>query len=61
MYYMLFGVEVDCELCYVFGKFVVVFDESLILYIEKCELKVLCKVDGVVWFDFVMLCGGLCL
>lgn len=58
---MLLGVKVNLVLCDVFVVVVGVLDEFLVLCIEYWEICVVCKVGGVVWFDFVMLCGGLCL
>lgn len=56
---MFLNVKIDEELCIVFVLVVEVVDEDLCVYIEVCEICVLCCVGSVIWFDFVMLCGGL--
>jgi cell division protein ZapE len=57
-YHTPLGALADGALRSAFEQLAAMPDESPILHIEKREIKALRRANGVVWFDFAMLCGG---
>lgn len=60
VYFMLFGVEVECVLVCIFVSQVQdeLVDGGMIIF-NGCDVLLCCCVEGVLWFIFDVLCEGL--
>jgi cell division protein ZapE len=58
LYHMPLGPEADAAMAAAFARLAASPDEPPVLTIENRRIQARRKADGVVWFDFKLLCGG---
>ena len=58
LYHTPLGPQADAEMTDAFNQLAESQDENPVLQIESRQIQARRKAGGVVWFDFVMLCGG---
>ena len=58
LYHTPLGQQADTEMTDAFMQLAEVQDENPVLQIESRQIKARRKAGGVVWFDFLTLCGG---
>jgi len=58
LYHTPLGQQADTEMTEAFKQLAEVHDENPVLQIESRQIKARRKAGGVVWFDFLTLCGG---